>query len=65
MVLPAWVADNVQVPAFSMVTVNVDTVHTPVVVDANDTVRPEEADGASVNVEADHGRSAGVANVIV
>jgi hypothetical protein len=48
-----------------MVMVKVDTVHTAVVVDANDTVRPEEADGASVNVEADHGRSAGVANVIV
>ena len=65
MVLPVCVADKVHVPAFSMVMVKVDTVHTGVVVDARDTVRPEDADGVSVNVFADHGRSLGAANVIV
>lgn len=51
-------------PAFSMVTVNEDTVQTPVVLDVIDTERPEVAVGETVKVDADHGRSVGGVNVI-
>ena len=65
MVLPACVADQVHVPAFNMLIVNVDTVQTALVVDDSDTVRPDDAVGATVNVLADHGRSAGAVKEIV
>ena len=65
MVLPACVADKVHVPAFNIVIVNVDTVQTALVVDDNDTVRPDDAVEAMVNVLADHGRSAGAVKEIV
>ena len=42
-VLPAWVAWMVQAPADSSVIVEPDTVHTPEVVEAKPTARPEEA----------------------
>ena len=43
MLLPAWLALIVQLPAVSSVRVVPLVVQTPVVVDTNDTVRPEEA----------------------
>jgi hypothetical protein len=42
-VLPAWLAVTKQEPAPTIVTVVPDTVQTPVVVDENVTVRPDEA----------------------
>jgi hypothetical protein len=54
----------VHVPAFTIVTVNDETVQTAVVVEVNETARPDEAVGATVKVLDDHGRSAGVAKVI-
>ena len=63
--MPDCAVDNVHVPAFTMVTVNDETVQTAVVVEVNETARSDEAVGATVKVLADHGRSAGVAKVIV
>ena len=62
--LPDCVVDNVHVPAFTMVTVNDETVHTAVVEDVNVTARSDEAVGATMKVLADHGRSVGAAKVI-
>lgn len=42
-----------------------DTEHVPAVLDASDTARPDDADGATANGVDDHGRSAGSAKVIV
>jgi hypothetical protein len=64
LVLPACDVDNVHVPAFTMVTVNDETVQTAVVVEVNETARSDEAVGATVKVLADHGRSVGAAKVI-
>jgi hypothetical protein len=47
-----------------MVTVNDETVQTAVVVELNEMARPDEAVGATVNVLADHARSAGAEKVI-
>ncbi len=62
--VPACVADNVQVPAFTMVMVNVDAVHTAVVEEVSDTVSPDDADGETANVVPDHARSVGAVNDI-
>ena len=43
LLLPAWLATIVQLPGETSVSVLPTTVHTGVVVDANDTVRPEVA----------------------
>ena len=52
-------------PSLSIVTVNVNTVHTLVVLDVRVTVKPELADGESTIVLADQARSAGSSNVTV
>jgi hypothetical protein len=62
--LPDCAVDNVHVPAFTMVTVNDETVQTAVVVEVNETARSDEAVGATVKVLVDHARSVGVAKVI-
>jgi hypothetical protein len=49
LVLPAWEALIVQVPAATRVTVEPDTVHTAVVADAKVTAKPEEAVALGVN----------------
>ena len=65
MSFPDCAAVNVHVPAFSMVTVSVDTVQTEVVPEVNVMSKPELADGATANALADHERSIGSANVMV
>ena len=65
LLLPACDAASVHVPAATMATVNEATVQMSLVVLASDTVRPDDDVGATVNVDADQSRSAGVANVIV
>ena len=62
--MPDCAVDNVHVPAFTMVTVNDETVQTAVVVEVNETERSDEAVGATVKVLADHARSVGVAKMI-
>jgi hypothetical protein len=62
--LPDCDVDKVHVPAFTMVTVNDETVQIPVDVEVNETARSDEAVGATVKVLADHGRSVGAAKVI-
>jgi hypothetical protein len=47
-----------------MVTSSVETVQMELVVEASDTVRPEEAVGVTAKAVADHGRSVGAENVI-
>ena len=49
MELPAWVAWMVHVPAAASVTVDPETVQTPVVVEAKLTMRPEDAVALTVN----------------
>jgi hypothetical protein len=48
---PAWLAVMVHVPALSNVTMLPLTVHTVVVVDANDTGSPDDAVAVNVNVD--------------
>ena len=62
--MPDCAVDNVHVPAFTMVTVNDETVQTAVVVEVNETARSDEAVGATVKVLADHARSVGAEKVI-
>ena len=64
MAFPVCDVDNVHVPAFTMVTVNDETVQIPVDVEVNETARSDEAVGATVKVLADHERSVGAAKVI-
>ena len=54
-----------QVPAFTMVMVAPETLHTVLVVEATVTESPEVAEGTTSKVVADHGRSAGSLNEIV
>ena len=61
---PAWLATSVHVPAVSIVTVNSDTVHTPVVVDVNVTVRFEFDVAVTVNGVAENDLFTGSAKVI-
>ena len=62
--MPDCAVDNVHVPAFTMVTVNDETVQTAVVVEVNETARSDEAVGATVKVLADHARSVGAEKAI-
>ena len=55
----------VHVPVLITVTVVPDTVHTLVVVDANDTVRPDDAVAETVMGETPNTRSASAPNVMV
>lgn len=47
--LPDWLAVSVHVPTATGVTVNPETVHTPVVLLTSETVRPDEAVGDTLN----------------
>lgn len=64
-VLPAWLAVMVHVPVLTTVTVVPDTVHTPVVVDAYETARLDDAVAVMVIGETPYTRSASEPNVIV
>jgi hypothetical protein len=62
---PSSDAVSEHVPDDTMVIVREETVHTPVVVDVSAGVSPDVADGDSVNVDADHDRSASEPNVML
>jgi hypothetical protein len=64
-VFPDCAADSVQVPAFNMVIVMPDTVHTVLVVEAMVTESPDVAVGETSKVVADQGRSLMAVNEIV
>ena len=63
--LPDCVADSVQVPAFNMVIVMPDTVHTVLVVEAMVTERSDVAVGETSKVVVDQGRSLMAVNDII
>ncbi len=51
---PAWLAVVEQVPVVTNVITKPDTVQTEVVVEANETVKPDDAVGATVKVPVDN-----------
>src|ERR1035438_1515057 len=65
LVLPAWVAWMVQIPAATSVTVAPDVVHTARVVEAKLTARPEEAVALTVNGAAPNVRLESAPKVMV
>jgi hypothetical protein len=65
LLLPAWTASTVQVPAPISVNALPLTVHTLVVVETNDTVRPELAVATRAGAAAPKLRFPGVAKVMV